>query len=144
MTDDGWVDAGPLRIPRAELDLRATPAGGPGGQHVNRVATRVELWWDVRSSRTPSEAERALLLDRLASRLDSQGRLRIVAARSRSQHRNREDAVERLATLVAAALRPRKVRRRTKVPTAVKARRLEAKRHRGTLKSARSRVRDDE
>ncbi|MGH7562274.1 MAG: alternative ribosome rescue aminoacyl-tRNA hydrolase ArfB [Gemmatimonadales bacterium] len=143
--DDALLHAGPtLRIPRAELVFRATPAGGPGGQHVNRVATRVELRWNAAASAAPSDAQRAAILDRLAGRIDGDGWLRVVAADTRSQLRNREAAEKRLATMVAAALRPRKARRRTGVPATEKRRRLEAKRRRGATKRMRDRIRDEE
>jgi ribosome-associated protein len=124
-------------IPEAELEVRATRAGGPGGQHVNKASTRVEVVWDVAASPRLGEAQRALLLERLASRLDGQGRLRVVAVEHRSQLRNRAAAVERLRAMVAAALRPRKRRIPTKPTAAAIARRLDAKRQRATRKRRR-------
>lgn len=145
MPDDPWLDAGPsLRIPRAELVYRATPAGGPGGQHVNKVSTRIELWWNVAASGALTDAQRAVLAERLAGRIDRDGWLRIVAADSRSQLRNRESASRRLATAVAAALKPRKQRKPTRVPAAVRRARLESKRRRSQTKGLRKRVRGDE
>jgi ribosome-associated protein len=145
MPDEPWIDAGPaVRIPRAELLYRATPSGGPGGQHVNRVATRIELWWNVETSVALDEPQRATVRDRLAGRIDGDGWLRIVAADSRSQVRNREAATERLTALVAAALKPRKKRKPTRVSPAQKRARLEAKRRRSDAKRLRGRVRPDE
>ncbi len=144
MPDDAGIEAGPaLRIPRHELVYHATPAGGPGGQHVNRVATRVELWWNVATSGALTDRQRSVLQERLASRLDREGWLRVVAADSRSQLRNRETATSRLAALVAAALKPKKPRKRTRVPAAAKQARLEAKRRRSEAKRLRGRVRDE-
>ena len=132
---DGYLEITPaLLLPLTELDYRATRAGGPGGQHVNTSSTRIEVWWDVRSSPALTEEQRARLLERLATRLDREGRLRVVASESRSQLRNREAATERLRELVASALAVRKPRKRTKPGRAAKAARLEAKRRRSALK----------
>ncbi len=135
---DGYLEITPaLLLPLAELDYRATRAGGPGGQHVNTSSTRIEVWWDVRSSPTLSGEQRALVLERLATRIDGEGRLRIVASESRSQLRNREAATERLRALVASALAVRKPRKRTRPGRAAKAARLEAKRRRAATKRRR-------
>lgn len=132
---DGYLEITPvLLLPLAELDYRATRSGGPGGQHVNTSSTRIEVWWNVRSSPAVTEEQRARLLDRLSSRLDGDGRLRVVASASRSQLRNREAATERLRQLVASALVVPKQRKRTKPSRAAKAARLEAKRRRSGLK----------
>jgi protein subunit release factor B len=96
MSDSSYLEVTPsLRIPMAELDYRASRSGGPGGQHVNMSSTRVEVWWDVAGAPSLSEEQRALLLQRLANRLDSSGRLRLVSGTSRSQLRNREDVTSR-------------------------------------------------
>ena len=135
---DGYLEVTPaLLLPLAELDYRATRAGGPGGQHVNTSSTRIEVWWDVRSSPTLSGEQRVLVLERLATRIDGEGRLRIVASESRSQLRNREAATERLRELVASALAVRKPRKRTRPGRAAKAARLEAKRRRAATKRRR-------
>jgi ribosome-associated protein len=124
-------------LPLAELEYRASRSGGPGGQHVNTSSTRVEVWWDVAGSSALTEEQRARLLARLATRLDSAGRLRLVSSGSRSQLRNREEVTERLRDLVAAALRVPKARKRTRPSRAVKAARLEAKRRRSAIKRER-------
>lgn len=126
-----------LRLARAELEYRASRSGGPGGQHVNTSSTRVEVWWDVAGSSALTQEQRARLLARLASRLDSAGRLRLVSSGSRSQLRNREEVTERLRDLVAAALRVPKARKRTRPSRAAKAARLEAKRRRSAVKRER-------
>ena len=142
---DGYLEITPaLFLPLAELDYRATRSGGPGGQHVNTSSTRIEVWWDVRSSPALTDEQRAQLLARLSSRLDGEGRLRVVASESRSQLRNREAATERLRDLVASALAVRKPRKRTKPSRAAKAARLEAKRRRSALKHDRRRTGQDE
>jgi ribosome-associated protein len=136
--------ASDLRLPLAELEFRASRSGGPGGQHVNTSSTRVELWWDVANSPTLSDEQRRRLLDRLATRLDGSGRLRVVAGGSRSQLRNREEATERLRQMVAAALVVPKARKRTRPSRAAKAGRLEEKRRRAALKRDRKPPRQEE
>ncbi|MFL5496837.1 MAG: alternative ribosome rescue aminoacyl-tRNA hydrolase ArfB [Gemmatimonadales bacterium] len=126
-----------LRLPLAELEYRASRSGGPGGQHVNTSSTRIEVWWDVAGSSALTEEQRARLLTRLATRLDSAGRLRLVSSGSRSQLRNREEVTERLRDLVAAALQVPKARKRTRPSRAAKAARLEAKRRRAATKRER-------
>jgi ribosome-associated protein len=103
-----------LAIPRFELTFRASRAGGPGGQHVNTSSTRVELLWNVQRSSVLSDQQRSLLLQKLANRVDSEGNIRVVASAFRSQTRNREDAEERLASLVRRALIVPKARKRTR------------------------------
>ena len=138
MDDPGHLVVGPaLSLPLAELEYRASRSGGPGGQHVNTSSTRIELWWDVAGSAALTEEQRARLLTRLATRLDSTGRLRLVSSGSRSQLRNREEVTERLRELVAAALRVPKARKRTRPSRAAKAARLEAKRRRSAVKRER-------
>ena len=129
-----------LAIPRGELAYQASRAGGPGGQHVNTSSTRIEVRWDVAASPALSDAQRAHLLSRLAARLDSAGQLRLVAAGSRRQLRNREEVTERLRALVAEALKVRKSRRRTRVPRAAKERRLDTKKKRSDVKRMRGKV----
>lgn len=132
-----------LAIPRQELVARATRAGGPGGQHVNTSSTRVELTWDVRHSSALTDAQRARLLTQLASRLDARGVLRVVAADTRSQARNRALAEVRLAALVAKALVVPKVRRATKPSRGQRAERLADKRRNAERKAARRRPPDE-
>ena len=142
---DGYLDITPdLLLPLSELDYRATRSGGPGGQHVNTSSTRIEVWWDVGASPTLTPEQRERLLGRLATRLDGEGRLRIVASESRSQLRNREAATERLGEIVAGALAVPKPRKRTKPSRAAKAARLEAKRRRSTTKRERRPPRHDD
>ncbi|MEA2724222.1 MAG: ribosome-associated protein [Gemmatimonadales bacterium] len=135
MADDRALDITPeLRLPLSELEYLASRSGGPGGQHVNTSSTRIEVWWDVANSPSLNPEQRTQLLERLRARLDSAGRLRVVSSGTRSQLRNREDATERLRTVVAAALAIRKKRKLTKPTRAAKAARLEAKRRRAATK----------
>lgn len=128
-----------LSLPRHELTFRATRSGGPGGQHVNKTATRIELTWPLATSPSLSEDQRLRLIERLGHRLDGSGILRLVSDRSRSQLLNREDATDRLVELLRTALTPRKVRKPTKLSKAVKARRLDAKKRHGAKKADRRR-----
>jgi len=130
-----------LSIPFSELDYSASRSGGPGGQHVNTSSTRIEVWWDVAGSPTLTPEQRAQLLERLRTKLDSTGRLRLVSSGSRSQLRNREDVTERLRSVVASALTVRKKRKPTRPSRASKAARLEAKRRRAMTKERRRAVR---
>ena len=141
---DGFLEVTPVvRIPLAELVYRASRSSGPGGQHVNTSSTRIEVVWDVAGSAAVTDDERTRLLARLGRRLDSAGRLRLVSGEFRSQLRNREAVTERLRALVAAALTVPKRRKRTRLPAAAKAARLEAKRRRSAIKRTR-RSRPDE
>lgn len=132
-----------LSIPISEIVIRATPASGPGGQHVNRSSTRIEAVWNVARSAVLTDAQRSRLAARLATRLDSEGDLRIVASEHRSQLRNREEALERLAGVVARALAIPKARRATRPTRASKERRLETKKRRAATKRERRRPHDD-
>jgi len=132
-----------LALPAAELQLRFTTGGGPGGQHVNKTATRVTLLFDVAASPSLDEETRARLLDRLAGRLDRRGVLHISAQESRSQWQNREAAVARLQALLAEALVEQPERRPTRPSRRARQERLDDKRRRGTLKQERQRRWDD-
>lgn len=110
---------------------------------MNRSSTRIEAVWNVAGSAVLTDAQRSRLLLRLASRLDSEGDLRVVASEHRSQLRNRVEALERLAGIVARALAVPKARRATKPTRASKERRLESKKRRGSIKRERRRPADD-
>ena len=123
-----------LTIPRSELRTRASRSGGPGGQHVNTSSSRIELEWNVRTSAVLDESQRARLLEKLATRIDGEGDLRVVASDSRSQTQNRRRAEERLASLVRSALVIPKPRRKTKPTRASKEARLGEKKRRADTK----------
>lgn len=125
---------GKVRIPAAELTVRATRAGGPGGQHVNTSSTRVEVAWDMRHSAALTDEQRERLETRLASRVDTRGVIRVVAADTRSQSQNRLLALARLARLVRDGLVVPKVRRATKPSRAAKQTRLDEKKRRSSTK----------
>jgi ribosome-associated protein len=126
-----------VTIPAEELDWRFTASGGPGGQHANRSATRAEVTWNVRTSRALGPRQRERLIFRLGSRLNADGTLRVVSDRRRSQLRNREAALTRLAEIVRGALEPEARRIQTQPTEASRRRRLEAKRRRAGLKRLR-------
>jgi ribosome-associated protein len=125
---DGIVVTPDVTIPRAEVEARASRAGGPGGQHVNTSSTRIELRWNARLTRALDDARREHVLARLASRLDGEGNVRVVASEFRSQRQNREAAEARLADLLRRALHVPKKRKATKPSRAAKAKRLDEKR----------------
>ncbi|MDQ3987282.1 MAG: aminoacyl-tRNA hydrolase [Actinomycetota bacterium] len=136
MTDDVRVNRS-LTIPGDEIKFRFTPSGGPGGQHANRSSTRVELTWNVGSSPSLGPRQREKLRTRLARRIDSSGTLRLSSDAHRSQTRNRDEVLKRLATLVADALRPTRARVATQPTTAARERRLRTKKKRSETKKLR-------
>lgn len=133
---DRWLAPG-VPYPAHELEFRAITGSGPGGQHVNRSATRIALRWNVATSRVLSAAQRARLLEKLATRLDGDGAIRLVAGEFRSQEQNRRAALERLAQLVTRALIVQRPRTPTRPTRGSVERRLDAKRHRSATKQQR-------
>ncbi len=129
-----------VSIPYSELQFRFTRSSGPGGQNVNKVATRVELVFDVLHSPTLSEAQKQLLKSRLKSRVTADGCLQLSVQESRSQWRNRELVVKRFTELVSRALREEPRRIATKPSTSGKEKRLGRKKHRARKKEIRRRV----
>ena len=111
-----------LSIPLSEIELRASRSSGPGGQHANVTASRIEAVFDVVESRSLSDEQRDRLLNRLGTRVDA------VAQDARSQARNRELALERLAEKIAIGLHVEPERRPTRPTRSAKERRLESKR----------------
>lgn len=140
---DGIAVTPSVFIPAAELQVSAISGGGPGGQHVNKSATRVAVQWNVRTSRALRDDQRTLVLQKLASRLDSEGAIRIVAGEYRSQQQNRRAAFERLQHLVARALVVPRVRRATKPTYGSVQERLSTKKQRSQTKQQRRRPIDD-
>ena len=138
------VAAGRRRARRRALPLHTSRSSGPGGQNVNKVASKVELRVDLdRVEGLPQEA-RARLRALADGRLDAEGRLLVVSQRTRDQHRNLEDAREKVRALVRRALVRPRPRRPTRVTAAAKARRLDEQARRSARKRARGAVRADE
>jgi ribosome-associated protein len=132
VADELRIDRG-FSLPLAEIELRTSRSSGPGGQHANVTASRVEAVFDVAASRAFDEARRARLLERLGPVVTA------VAQDARGQARNRELALRRLAEKLAAALRVPRRRRPTKPTAASKKRRLDQKRQAGERKRTRRR-----
>ena len=126
-----------VTIPLAELDFRFSRSGGPGGQHVNTSATQVELLFDVARSPSLTDSQRARVSEALHTRMDSEGVLHVTASSSRSQHQNRQEAINRLGSLLRNALRKRRLRKPTRPSRAAKRRRLEGKKRHGQKNQAR-------
>ena len=133
-----WVSRS-IGIPEREVQLRFIQASGPGGQNVNKVASAVELRFDVKHTRALTEQVRDRLVLHSGKRLNNDGVLVIQARRFRSQERNRQDAIERLVRLVRRAALPVKTQRRTKPTRASQERRLESKKRRSSKKEHRRR-----
>lgn len=131
-------------IPASELTIRFSRSGGPGGQNVNRRATRVEVVFDLSTSPSLTDAQRRRAIRALRSRLDARGRVRTVAQGERSQAQNRAAALEAMRALLAAALRPPPPPRVATRPTAgARERRLASKKARSAIKKARAKPDDD-
>jgi ribosome-associated protein len=138
-TEDGFLRVSrTCRIPLHELQWRFSGSGGPGGQHANTANTRVELLFDVDGSSALGPRQRQRLLERVGPTV------RVVASDERSQHRNRQLALDRLATRLAAALRSDRPRKATRPTRSSVERRLTDKRRQSERKQARGRVTRDE
>ena len=124
-------------LPGNELRISFARSGGPGGQNVNKVETKVELRWTPQSSTELSEQDREWLLNRLGSKLTTGGELVVTSNRTRDQVRNRQDALDKLAALVRSALERPKPRRKTRASRASIEGRLEQKKQRSRLKKNR-------
>jgi ribosome-associated protein len=122
-----------VAVPLEEVELRVSRSSGPGGQHANVTASRVEAIFDVAASKALSDAQKARISARLGAKVTA------VAQDTRSQHRNRELALERLARRLSAALKVSRPRTKTRPTRASQQRRIEGKRRRGEVKRARRR-----
>ena len=132
-----------MTIPADELRLAFSRSGGPGGQNVNKVETKVELRWNLPGSRALSAEDRDWLLGRLGPKLTSEGDLLITSSRTRDQMRNREDARAKLVRVLTAALERPKRRKRTKPGRAAVERRIDEKKQRSQVKERRRPLRGE-
>ncbi|MBN1886299.1 MAG: aminoacyl-tRNA hydrolase [Candidatus Krumholzibacteriota bacterium] len=132
-----------VSIPDDELRFRFSRSSGPGGQNVNKVATRVTLLFDVEESPSLGEEDRRRIMARLATRIGKDGCLRVVSQRHRTQRANREAAVERFAELLGEALHREKSRRPTRPSRSAREARIRDKKKRSRLKRERSIPLDD-
>jgi len=127
-----------IEISEEELVFKFSRSGGPGGQKINKVSTRVTVLLDVANCESFSDVQKKRILKRLATRANKQGVVRVVSQRYRTQKSNREAAVERLGELLRGVLKKRAVRKETKVPEYARRKRLEEKRRRSLLKRQRA------
>jgi ribosome-associated protein len=133
-----------LAIPESELRFRFSRSSGPGGQHVQRTDTRVELLFDVAQSPSLTREQRERLMARLPNHIDGEGVLRIVSSETRSQFENRQLAVRRFQALLAMALRREKRRVPTRPSAASREQRLQSKRATSERKQTRRSVRNQD
>ncbi len=126
-----------LSIPEHELRFRFARSGGPGGQHVNKAATKVELLFDINNSPSLSDSQRERIVKKLKNRISTGGILRIEVQDTRSQVKNREIAIERFRENLAEALKTRRRRVSTSPPVQVREKRLKEKKKRSELKKLR-------
>lgn len=123
-----------------EFSFRMSRSSGKGGQHVNKVSTRVELRFDVLNSKTLNEEEIALVIKNLAANISQEGILQIASQSTRSQLRNKEDAMNKFFQKLEKALQVEKLRRKTKKPKSLDEKRLKEKKIRSEKKIARQKV----
>jgi ribosome-associated protein len=138
MPDDLTINTG-VTIPGGELEITASRSSGPGGQHVNTSDTRIQVRWNVAGSAALGEVQRRRVMSALDSRLTNEGDLMVACDTHRSQRRNREEALQRLASLVRQALVPPRPRKKTRPSAEARRKRLESKRKRSQTKQERSR-----
>ncbi|MDD3619327.1 MAG: alternative ribosome rescue aminoacyl-tRNA hydrolase ArfB [Desulfobulbaceae bacterium] len=123
-----------LLLPSGEVRFTYSRSGGPGGQNVNKISSRATLWFDVENSPTLTPYQKSKIRGSLGGRINKDGVLQISAEQYRTQKANREDALQRFAELLAAALTEKKVRKKTRMSAGARERRLQAKKRRSLLK----------
>jgi ribosome-associated protein len=137
ITDHVWISD-------EELTFTASRSGGPGGQNVNKVSSRVTLMFDVLRSPNLSAEQKGMIQHRLKGRINKEGILKIIGQETRSQLDNREAVIERFIELLKGALKRLPVRKKTKVSYGAKLRRLEEKKHQSRIKRERSKTSFDD
>jgi len=145
MTDtDKLTISDNLHIPMHELNFRYSRSHGPGGQHVNRTESQVELLWDVRNSPSLSKTQRYRIEQNLANRIDKDGVLHLSSGERRSQLQNKNAVIERFVKLLHEAIKPPKKRIPTKPSDSAKEKRLQEKHHHSEVKQHRGKVTGEE
>lgn len=134
---------GGILIPDERIEFKFSRSGGPGGQNVNKANTRVTLLFDAANCESLNNEQRGQILKALATRADSDGVIRVVCQRYRTQKANREGVVERLIELLNNALKKKAVRKKTAAPWSARQKRLEEKKKRSILKRQRTFLIDD-
>ena len=133
-----------LAIAEDELKFSATRSSGPGGQHVNKVNTRITLWFDVAQSPSLRLEQKNRIMSRLKTRISKDKRLRVISQRHRSQIANREAAIERFTELLKEALAVLPPRKKTKVSKNANQRRIDGKKHHSMIKKHRAKIIPDD
>lgn len=129
-----------IQISESELVFTTSRSGGPGGQNVNKVNTRITLFFDVAASGGFSDVQKSRIIRKLATRVSKAGVLRVVSQKHRTQKTNRDTAIERLVDLLQEALKTNPPRKKTKIPFSAKQKRLRNKKQHSLLKKQRAAV----
>lgn len=130
-------------IPDSEIRVEFTRSSGPGGQNVNKVSSKAQLWWNVGASLAFTEEQKAAIRAYAGNRLNGEDEIMIASQSERAQAQNRDEVVRRLQALVAGALSPKKIRRRTRVSRSQNEQRLEQKRKTSYKKRERKRAQSE-
>lgn len=137
MDETNTLEAGPVSIPLSEIDVSYARSGGPGGQHVNKTETKAVVRFNLVSSPSVPEELRALAMERLASRLTTDGDIIVTSSKSRSQSMNTDDAMGRLSVMLDEAFTPDRPRKKTRPSRSQRERRLQEKKQNSQKKQQR-------